>query len=112
MYDSEVERVTSFKLLGTWLDDNLKWDSNTEYLVKKARKQLYFLKLFKRYGAPTQDLLPFYCSIIRSTPKYGDVLWHGGLTNANFERVQKGAFRIILPGWNILWRQTILRCKR
>jgi hypothetical protein len=50
LYDSEVQRVTSFKLLGgTWLDDNLKWDSNTEYIVKKARKRLYFLKLLKRY---------------------------------------------------------------
>jgi hypothetical protein len=65
LYDSEVEKVTSFKLLGTWLDDILKWDSNTEYIVKKARKRLYFLKLLKRYGAPTQDLLQFYCSIIR-----------------------------------------------
>ena len=65
LYDSEVERVTYFKLLGTWLDDNLKWDSNTEYIAKKASKRLYFLKLLKRYGAPTQDLLQFYCSIIR-----------------------------------------------
>jgi hypothetical protein len=52
-------------------------------------------------GAPTQDLLQFYCSIIRSTLEYGDVLWHGGLTNAqsaNIERVKKRAFRRILPG--------------
>ena len=40
LYDSEVERVTSYKLLGTWLDDNLKWDSNTEYIVKKPRTRL------------------------------------------------------------------------
>jgi hypothetical protein len=92
MYDSEFERVTSFKLLGTWFDDNLKWDSNTEYIAKKARKRLYFLKLLKRYGAPTQDLLQFYCSIIRSTLEYGDVLWHGRLTNsqsANNERIYR-----------------------
>ena len=52
----------------------------------------------KVYGAPTQDLLQFYSL---STLEYGDVLWHGGLTNAqsaNIERVQKRAFRIILPG--------------
>ena len=40
LYDSEVERVTSFKLLGAWLDDYLKWDSNTEYIVKKPRTRL------------------------------------------------------------------------
>lgn len=61
---------------------------------------LYFLKVLKKYGAPTQDLLQFYCSVIRSTLEYGDVLWHGGLTNSqseNIERIQKRAFRTILP---------------
>ena len=99
--DLEIERVSSFKLLGIWLDDNLKWNSNTDYIVKKARKRLYFLKVLKRYGAPTQNLLRFYCSVIRSTLEYGDVLWHGGLTivqSDNIERIQKRAFRIILPG--------------
>ena len=40
LYDSEVESVTYFKLLGAWLDDYLKWDSNTEYIVKKPRTRL------------------------------------------------------------------------
>ena len=87
--------------MGVWLQDNLKWDKNTEFIVKKARKRLYFLKVLKKYGAPIQDLLQFYCSVIRSTLEYGDVLWHGGLTNAQsnqIERIQKRAFRIILPG--------------
>ena len=87
--------------MGVWLQDNLKWDKNTEFIVKEARKRLYFLKVLKKYGAPTQDLLQFYCSVIRSTLEYGDVLWHGGLTNAQsnqIERIQKRAFRIILPG--------------
>ena len=101
LYDSQLERVSSFKLLGVWLQDNLKWDKNTEFIVKKARKRLYFLKVLKKYGAPIRDLLQFYCSVIRSTLEYGDVLWHGGLTNAQsnqIERIQKRAFRIILPG--------------
>ena len=41
--------------------------------------------------------LQFYCSVIRPTLEYGDVLWHGGLTNSqseNIERIQKRAFRI------------------
>jgi hypothetical protein len=101
LYDSDLERVPSYKLLGIWLEDNLKWTKNTEYIVKKARKRLYLLKVLKKYGAPSQDLLQFYCSVIRSTLEYGDVLWHGGLTKAqsvNIERIQKRAFRIILPG--------------
>ncbi len=44
-----LERVTCFKLLGLWIDDNLKWNTNTEHIVKKAAKRLYFLKVLKSY---------------------------------------------------------------
>ena len=40
--DCVLERVRSYKLLGLWIADNLKWKSNTEYVVKKAAKRLYF----------------------------------------------------------------------
>ena len=30
----QLERVTAYKLLGLWVDDDLKWKSNVEYLVK------------------------------------------------------------------------------
>ncbi len=61
-----LERVTCFKLLGLWIDDNLKWNTNTEHIVKKAAKRLYFLKVLKSYGAPEKDLNTFYTSVIRS----------------------------------------------
>ena len=31
------ERVKSYKLLGMWIDDNLKWKTNVKYLVKKQQ---------------------------------------------------------------------------
>ena len=31
---------------------------------------------------PIATQLQFYCSVIRSTFEYGDVLWHEGLTNS------------------------------
>ena len=40
----EFEKVNSYKLLGLWIDDNLKWDTNTDHIVKKAAKRLFFLK--------------------------------------------------------------------
>ena len=42
--DCVLERVSSYKLLGLWIDDDFKWKSNTEYIVKKAAQRLYFLK--------------------------------------------------------------------
>ena len=32
--------VNSHKLLGLWIDDDLKWNTNTHYIVKKAAKRL------------------------------------------------------------------------
>jgi DNA-directed RNA polymerase subunit H (RpoH/RPB5) len=93
-----VERVTSYKLLGTWIDNDFKWITNTEFIIKKGRKRIYYLKVIKKYGAPAHDMLQFYCSVIRSSLEYGDVLWHGSLTNAqsaDLERIQKRALRII-----------------
>ena len=32
--DCVLERVSSYKLPGLWIDDDLKWKTNTEYIVK------------------------------------------------------------------------------
>ena len=69
--DCVLERVSSFKILGLWIDDDLKGKSNTEYAVKKAAKRLYFLKTLKGYNAPPADLKIFYISAIRSIVEYG-----------------------------------------
>ena len=93
-----LERVTCFKLFGLWIDDNLKWNTNTEYIVKKAAKRLYLLNVLKSYLAP--DLNAFYTSVIRSVLEYGAHVWHGGLTGEqcqDIERIQRRALRIIYP---------------
>ena len=95
-----MSRVKTFKLLGLWMNDNLNWETNTEYIIKKATKRLYFLKVLKSYGAQKNDLKIFYCCVIRSTLEYGAQVWNGNLTQAqriDIERVQKRALRIIVP---------------
>ena len=72
-----VERVNSFKLLDLWLDNNLKWETNTWPIIKKGWKRLYFLKSLKNYGAPKADLIKFYKTVIRPVLEYSDVLWAG-----------------------------------
>ena len=35
-----IERVTSYKILGVFMDSDLKWNSHVEYIFKKACKKL------------------------------------------------------------------------
>ena len=37
-----IERVSTYKILGVFIDSDLKWNSNVEYLYKKACKFLSF----------------------------------------------------------------------
>ncbi|XP_028416451.1 uncharacterized protein LOC114540530 [Dendronephthya gigantea] len=85
----QVARVLSYKLLGVWIDDDLKWRTNTEYIVKKATKRLHFLKILRRYGAPIEDLLMFYCTVIRSVLEYGMQIWSGGLTKMQRDNIER-----------------------
>ena len=99
--DCVLERVSSYKLLELWIDDDLKWKTNTEYIVKKAAKRLHFLKILKGYNAPREDLKTFYISAIGSILEYGTKIWHGSLTeeqSKDIERIQRRGMKIICPG--------------
>ena len=97
--DTIIERVTSFKLLRLWVDDNLKWNTNTNHIVRKAVKRLQLLKVLRSYGAPEKDLMAFYTSVIRSVLEYEAQVWHGsGEQCYDIERIQKTVLRVIYSG--------------
>ena len=87
-----IERVSSYKLLGLWMDDNMRWNTNTEKIIKKAAKRLFLLKVLKSYGASSGDMKEFYITVIRPTLEYGAQVWNGGITKEQsneIERIQK-----------------------
>ena len=43
-----VPKVTTHKFLGTWIDDNLKWDTQVAHVVNKLRTNRYLLCLAKK----------------------------------------------------------------
>ena len=80
------------------MDDNMKWNTNTEKIVKKAAKRLFLLKVLKSYGASSGDMKDFYVAVIRPTLEYGASVWNGGITSdqsKEIERIQKRALKII-----------------
>ena len=97
--DENVEVVTSTKLLGTMVQDDLKWDLNTSTIVKKANARMELLRRVASFGTPAEDLKTVYILFVRSLLEQSATVWHSGLSQENIqdlERVQKTAIKIIL----------------
>ena len=65
-------------LLGLWIDDNMKWKTNTEKIIEKAAKCLFLLKVLNSYGASSGDMKEFYITVVRPMLEYGAQVWNGG----------------------------------
>ena len=94
----EIEVVSSAKLLGVVVSDNLRWNAHVESICKKAATRLYFLKQLKRAKVPPNDMLLFY-TCIRPVLEYACPVFHHSLLqylSNEMERLQKRALRIIL----------------
>ena len=107
-----MEIVQESKLLGTIIQNDLKWDSNTAHIVKRANARMVILRKLSEFGAPTSDLKTIYISYIRSVLEQSAVVWHTSLTEQNIsdlERVQKSATKIILKNSYIDYQNALIR---
>ena len=98
--EEPVDSVTCAKLVGLLIQADLKWDANTDAILRKAPKRLYFLKRLRKAGANEKDLLRFYTGIVRPTCEYAAPAWATSLTQGQrdkIENIQKRAFNIIRP---------------
>ena len=106
-----LEIVNETKLLGTVLTSDLKWDKNTENIVKKAYAKMEILRKMSGFGAPIGDLKKIYLTYIRTHCEQSSTVWHSGLTELNksdLERVQKVAFKIILKNKYINYENALM----
>ena len=95
--EATVEQVKSFTLLGMHINHKLTW--NVEYICKRSRKCMYFLKLLHRAGANVDDLVNNYRSLLHpAVPEYASPVWHSGLfkhSTHEIESEQRRTMRII-----------------
>lgn len=98
--DKQIEVVSSARLLGVIVSDNLRWNGHVESICKKSTKRLYFLKQLKRAKVPSEDMLLFYTTCIRPVLEYACPVFHHSLPqylSNEMERLQKRALRMIQP---------------
>ena len=99
MNNENIEVVKQAKLLGVIISDDLKWDENTKYLVKKAYSRMELLRKVASFTNSLEDKKNIYVLFIRSILEQASVVWSSSLSLENsddLERVQKSAVRIIL----------------
>uniref|UniRef100_A0A9J8B5F0 Reverse transcriptase domain-containing protein n=1 Tax=Cyprinus carpio carpio TaxID=630221 RepID=A0A9J8B5F0_CYPCA len=92
-----VERVSSFKFLGTTISEDLSWTTNTSSLVKKAHQRLFFLRTLKKNQLSSAIVVNFYRCAIESILTSFITVWYGNCSVADrkaLQRVVKTAQRI------------------
>ena len=55
-----IERVKTFKLLGVWQQNNLKWNTHVHQVICKASKKLFHLRQCCRSSLPVEVGLTTY----------------------------------------------------
>jgi len=86
--DCPTERVSSFKLLGITLSNDLSWSCHVREISAKANKRLHFLKLLKRSAMTTDDLLHYYITIIQPAIENACPVWQSSLTVDEIQRLE------------------------
>ena len=109
----EVERVGTYKLLGVIISDDLKWNAHVEYIIAKAAKRLFALRLLKRAGVMPKDVFKVYLCNVRSVLEYAAQVWQDipAYLSDTIESIQRRAFRIIFPNLTLANRRILLSKK-
>ena len=99
-FSGHVRFKSSAKVLGVTISNDLKWNDHMDTITSKAVRRLYLLSQLKRAGISPDDLLAFYCSVIRSVLEFSCQLFHRSLPkylSDDIEHIQRRAMRIIFP---------------
>jgi hypothetical protein len=96
---SLLERKSTIKILGMWLQQDGGWEANTKELCKKAYARLSLLTKLKYSGTSIEDLVHIYKMYIRSKLEYNSVVFHSSLTQQQsntLDRCEAVCLKIIL----------------
>ena len=94
-----IDSVSTYKILGVFIDSDLRWNSHVDYIVKKACKKLYSLRVLCRAGVDRRSILEVYLSSVRPVLEYAVPVWQSipNYLSDKIESIQKRALRIIFP---------------
>ncbi|XP_054630180.1 transmembrane protein 17A isoform X2 [Dunckerocampus dactyliophorus] len=115
IHETEVERVKTFKFLGTHISEDLTWSHNTQQIMKKSQRRLYFLRRLRKFGMSTTILSCFYRCTMESVLTASITVWYGNCTTRDrkaLQRVIKTSQNIVgaaLPSLQDIYKTRVLR---
>ena len=80
MENENIELISETKLLGVIPNDQLNWDSNSKYVVKRANSRMRLLHKLVEFQVPREDLKRIHILYIRSILEQSFQVWHSKLT--------------------------------
>ena len=97
--DHHLAVVNKVKLLGTIIQNDLKWDGQVDNMCAKASRKMFMMRKLKEAGFSSNELLTVYKGYMRPVLEYAAPFWHAGLSQtqmSQLENVQKRACKHIL----------------
>ena len=107
--DQFLEMKQKVRILGVILSSDLRWDANTEFICKKAYKNMWVLRRMKSLLMDPFVILDYYMKEVRVHLELAVPVWHSGLTvkqSADIERVQRVAVSILLGHYEFNYDRT------
>ena len=89
--------MSSYKYLGTVIDDKLNGCENAQRIFKKANQRLYFVRRLNKFKVSKKIMSLFYKSVVESIICFCICSWFGGcskLEKKKIKRIVKNAKRL------------------
>ena len=115
IHGEDVDIVDSYKYLGTVFDSHLKFDVNTESIVKRSQQRIHLLRKINSFGVSRSILCTVYLSYIESLLTFLFICWFNRLSMKDrncLNNIVKVCSKIIgaqQSNLNSLWEKRVLQ---
>ena len=97
-----LEVKSTHRILGILVQDNLKWEAQTQEMVRRATKTIWAIRRMRALGVDQQTLVEYWKSEGRNHLEQNCAVWSSGLTSAQSQalsRAQRVAMAAIAGRW-------------
>ncbi len=85
----DVDIVTEYKYLGTFIDSKLNWNSNTDSIYGKCQQRLHLMRKLRSFNVSQSVMSIFYITFIQSVLTFSSHCWYESLSVQNKAKLNR-----------------------